>query len=68
MNRIGVYSSRAAAYLGISRDMLGFYIREKGAPDASLRHGRKRLFTPEDLEALRLWLQNHRTGRQENPS
>jgi len=64
MKPTGVYSSSAAAYLGISRDMLGFHIRERGAPDASLRHGRKRVFTATDLESLRLWLLEHQSKRR----
>lgn len=53
----GFSSGEAAAVLGIKRDRLIGAIKRCGAPDASLMFGGKRVFTLEDLHAIRRWYQ-----------
>lgn len=38
-----------------SRDQMDGYIRKCGCPDASIKAGSRRVFTEDDLEAIRRW-------------
>ena len=51
----GFFSGKAAQILGVSRDALQQAILYHGAPDASRRHGRKRLFSMEDIQRFQEW-------------
>ena len=49
-------SGQVATIFGISRDDIQSAIRS-GAPDASLKAAGKRIFTENDVSALRRWFQ-----------
>lgn len=51
----GYSSGEAAAILGMKIDRLIGAINRCNAPDASMRIGGKRVFTVEDLHAIRRW-------------
>lgn len=53
----GFSSGEGARELGIKTDRLIGAINRHGCPDASLRIGGKRVFTLEDLHAIRRWYQ-----------
>lgn len=57
-------SGDVANVLGIKRDRLAAAILRCGCPDASLRIGGKRVFTPADIAAIRRWYQAR--GKQVN--
>lgn len=40
---------------GRNRDQMDAYIRKCGCPDASVKVGRRRAFTEDDVEAIRRW-------------
>lgn len=40
---------------GRTRDQMDTYIRKAGCPDASMKTGRRRVFTEDDVEAIRRW-------------
>jgi hypothetical protein len=54
---IGFSSGETAEHLGIKKDRLIAAIRKSGAPEASMRIGGKRVFTPTDVAAIRRWYQ-----------
>lgn len=56
-------SGELANLLGVHRDAVQVAIRA-GAPDSTLRAGRKRIFTEADAVAMRRWFVNN--GRKVN--
>lgn len=44
-----------ARMFGRTRDQLYIYIAQSGCPDASMKTGRRRVFTDDDVEAIRRW-------------
>lgn len=40
-----------------SRDQMDAYIRKGGCPDASIKAGSRRVFTDDDVAAIRRWFQ-----------
>lgn len=56
-------SGQVAEVLGISRDRLAFAIRFSGAPEPKAgKVSNRRMFSPEDVEALRKWFSRRRGG------
>lgn len=54
--------TEVARKFNCTRDQMDCYIRKGGCPDASLKTGRRRSFTEDDVAAIRRWFM-HRGKR-----